>query len=91
MLTSEQRTHLLAQVEYWDEEQHQTYAASIRAALATIDEQAAEMERRGQEITVLRSAGRVHGYLDEPNASGEMCDCSSCTVWRERFREEART
>lgn len=41
MLTSEQRFHLRAQAEYWDDEQHQTYAEAIRAALDTIEEQEA--------------------------------------------------
>jgi len=47
------------------------------------------MERMAAEITVLKSAGRVHGYLDELDADDKPCDCHSCTLWRERFGQEA--
>lgn len=69
MLTQEHRTHLLAQAEYWDDEQHQTYATAIRDALATIEEQAAELE-------LLRPCAQVPL---SPRAAGARAE------WRRRF------
>jgi len=59
-MTTEQRKHLEAQAEYWDDEQHQTYAEAIRAALALIDQQAREIEALRGEVAMYAEAANRH-------------------------------
>jgi len=59
-MTTEQRTHLLAQAEYWDEEQHQTYAEAIRAVLDDYDRQARDLEALRGEVALYAEAANRH-------------------------------
>ena len=95
-MTTEQRTHLLAQAEYWDEEQHQTYAEAIRAALALIDRQAREIEALRGEVALYaeaanRSAAEARRQAEELDLLRQMADPSlgcgplAWCQWREKY------
>lgn len=64
--------------------------AAMAEMHAAVNRASAEYTAMSAEVRLLRTAGRTHGYLDEPNGSNECCQCATCSKWRQRYGEGAR-
>ena len=83
MLTDAQRKHLDSYECFRNNEWDSPHYAAIRAALATIADQAAEIARLRPEIDLLRRCVANADLMREYCCGSDACQADWCVAWRE--------